>query len=67
MTTAKRILVSEYTVRAMLAEWHARFHAMPEHERAARHVEINVATPQEFADATSAWVFQMLERHQERP
>lgn len=65
MTTATRIVVSIHTVRAAMAEWHARFQALPPEDRAARNAEQEHVTPEQFAEAASDHLFQMLQRHAE--
>jgi hypothetical protein len=65
MTTARRITISEQTVLMALAEWHARYSALPEPARAQCVADNERATSGEFAAATSGFLFALLERHAE--
>lgn len=65
MTTARRITITHESVLLALADWHARYCALPEPERAQRVIDNERATPGEFAAATAAYVFSLLEKHSE--
>lgn len=65
MTTARRILVTQGSVRLALADLHAKFNAMPAEFRAQRTAEAGRASPGEYAAATAAYVFSLLEKHSE--
>lgn len=69
MTTGPRILISPESVRAMLAEWKAQHQAAEREageERAMRSRErVYLATPADYADDLTPYVFSLLQKHAE--
>lgn len=69
MTTGARVTISQHSVRAMLAEWKAQRDAA-EREAGAERAEISrsrcfSATPSDYADDLTPYVFALLQKHAE--
>lgn len=65
MTTSRRIVITQDSVRLALADLHARFSEMPLEFREQRNAEVAKASPGEYAASTAAYVFSLLEKHSE--
>lgn len=65
MTTAPRIVISEHSVRAALADWHALHVARPEPQRAMAYEQTDTSTSSEYAQNHAAFFFKLLEKHSE--
>lgn len=69
MTTAARVLVSEHSVRAALAEWKAEREAAEREagpERSAAHNARTFSrTPDDYAHELAPYVFSLLTKHAE--
>jgi hypothetical protein len=65
MSAARRITITQETVRLALAEMHAHYQQMPTKDRLARIAESDAASPGKYAAAVSGWLFSKLEKHAE--